>query len=118
VPQVSAVHVYLTAPFVLSWSVLQAMSCGCAIVASNTAPLWEFIDDEVHGLLAEFDDPEEFAAKVRILLGDHALRPHCGGNARNCIVNRWDLKQALKRHLDLVNSAPSQGPSVTVVRKT
>lgn len=93
------------------------MSCGCAIVASDNAPIWEFIDDEVHGLLAEFDDPQEIASKVQLMLNDEALRLFCGSNARDCIVSRWDLKHALTGHLALVHSAMSHRPSLTITRK-
>lgn len=116
--QVSAVHVYLTAPFVLSWSALEAMACGCAIVASDNAPVREFIEDGVHGLLAEFDDPQEIADKVALMLNDEALRLACGEKARECIISRWDLEQSLERHLDIVHSALNRRPSVTIARKT
>ncbi len=52
----SAVHVYLTYPFVLSWSLLESMSAGCAVVASRTQPVIEAITHEETGLLFDFFD--------------------------------------------------------------
>ena len=71
--QRSDAHVYLTYPFVLSWSLREALACGCAIVGSDTAPVREFIADGVNGLLAPFADPAAVAARVQQLLDDPAL---------------------------------------------
>ena len=68
--QVSSVHVYLTYPFVLSWSLVEAMSAECAIVASSTLPVLEVIDDQVHGLLFDFFNQAALVKKVCEVLDD------------------------------------------------
>jgi glycosyltransferase involved in cell wall biosynthesis len=57
----STVHVYLTRPFVLSWSLLEALSCGCALVASSTEPVREVIRDGWNGCLADIHSPADIA---------------------------------------------------------
>lgn len=101
--QLSAVHVYLTYPFVLSWSLVEAMSAGCLIVASRTAPVEEVIRDGVHGLLVDFFSPGEIAERV-----DEALRhprkfDKLREAARQVAVERFDLERVcLPQHLRLV----------------
>ena len=101
--QLSRVHVYLTYPFVLSWSLLEAMSVGCAIVASNTAPLQEAIEHDVNGRLVGFFDVEGLAAEVCTLLEDDALRRRLGEAARAFARRHYDLQTAcLPRQLEWV----------------
>lgn len=72
--QVSTVHVYLSYPFILGWSLLEAMSCGCSIVASAGMPVEEVITNGVHGLLVPMDSPDILALKVSTLLREPQLR--------------------------------------------
>ncbi len=90
--QLSRVHVYLTYPFVLSWSLLEAMSIGCAIVASNTAPVREVIDDQREGLLVDFFDRQQLVERICNLLEDASLRNTLGENARNRARSTYDLR--------------------------
>ncbi len=69
----SDAHVYLTYPFVASWSLREALASGCAIVGSDTAPVQEFIRHGKNGLLAPFHDPEGIADAVLELLENKAL---------------------------------------------
>lgn len=89
--QVSAVHVYLTYPFVLSWSLLEAMSISCAIVASDTKPLQEVITHGENGLLVDFFDSDALAEAVCELLADKQERIKLGSNARNFVIQHYDL---------------------------
>lgn len=66
--QRSDAHVYLTYPFVASWSLREALACGCAIVGSDTAPVRELITDGVNGVLAPFLDPDRIAERVLAML--------------------------------------------------
>ena len=80
--QRSDAHVYLTYPFVLSWSLREAMACGCAIIGSDTAPVREFIADGKTGLLADCLDPDAVASAVIRVLDDPALARRLRRNAR------------------------------------
>lgn len=90
--QLSTVHVYLTYPFVLSWSLLEAMSVGCAIVASDTQPLREAIRHDDTGRLVNFFDVAGLANEVCALLDDPAARARLGANARAFAQANYDLK--------------------------
>ena len=90
--QVSTVHVYLTYPFVLSWSLLEAMSVGCAIVASKTAPVEEVIEHGVNGVLVDFFDKERLTQEIIKLLDNSNLRQELGQAARRAIRDNYDLK--------------------------
>jgi glycosyltransferase involved in cell wall biosynthesis len=90
--RLSSVHVYLTYPFVLSWSLLEAMSAGCAIVASDTAPLREAIEHDRTGRLVGFFDVDGLVREVGALLDDPAARARLGAAARAFACEHYDLR--------------------------
>ena len=80
--QVSWVHVYLSYPFVLGWSLLEAMACGCCIVGSQGMPVEEAIEHNVEGRLVPMDQPELLAKEVLLLLSNSDSRTRFGRAAR------------------------------------
>ena len=78
----SDLHVYLTYPFVASWSLREALATGCAIVGSDTAPVREFISDGVNGVLVPFPDVPALAETILRVLADKPLLASLRANAR------------------------------------
>ncbi|MCS7033857.1 MAG: glycosyltransferase [Phycisphaerae bacterium] len=98
-------HIYLTVPFVLSWSLMDALSCGATVLASNTAPVREMIRDGENGLLADFFSPEEFAEKaVRVLENPDEFRP-LGRAAEQMICEKYSLEAVLPQMLAMYEEA-------------
>jgi glycosyltransferase involved in cell wall biosynthesis len=91
--QISTVHVYLTYPFVLSWSLIEAMSAGCAIVASNTDPVKEVIKNHSNGLLTDFFDSKLLSENISNLAEDSMQRKEFSIAARNLAIEKYDLKK-------------------------
>lgn len=90
--QISRCHVYLTYPFVLSWSMLEAMSAGALVVGSDTAPVREVIEDGVNGLLVDFFDPQALADRVSEVLAKSQHFDVLRDRGRQTIVQRYDLE--------------------------
>jgi glycosyltransferase involved in cell wall biosynthesis len=89
--QVSSAHVYLTYPFVLSWSLLEALSSGCVVIGSDTAPVREVIVDNENGLLAPFFDVDQLAERViEVLTSPRKFNP-LRAQARQTILDQYDL---------------------------
>jgi glycosyltransferase involved in cell wall biosynthesis len=104
--QVSRVHVYLTYPFVVSCSMLEAMSAGCLIVGSRTPPVEELIQQGANGLLVDFFSPEEVADRVIEALEDGRAHDAIRHAARTTIVTQYDLQTiCLPAHLRLLAQA-------------
>jgi glycosyltransferase involved in cell wall biosynthesis len=100
-------HIYVTVPFVLSWSMMDAMSCGAVVLGSDTAPIREMIKDGQNGLIADFFNPDALAAKALDALRDPAAARAMGRAAEQMIVERYSLDAVLPRMLDLYQRAAS-----------
>jgi glycosyltransferase involved in cell wall biosynthesis len=100
--QRSDAHVYLTYPFVASWSLREAMAAGCAIVASDTAPVREFIQHRKTGLLAPFLEPDTVADRILEILEDTALNRRLRRAARVWAETHLDMDAYLQRYAALI----------------
>lgn len=98
----SAAHIYLTVPFVLSWSLLEALSTGCVVIGSDTPPVREVVEDGVNGLLVDFFDIEAIADQVHEVLGRPDRMADLRERARQTILERYALADLLPRHLALI----------------
>jgi len=112
--QVSTVHVYLTYPFVLSWSCVEALAAGCAVVASDTAPVRDVIVDGENGVLTPFHDHRALADRVCELLGDAPRRARLSEGARETAVTAFDIGACVRRTLDVlgINTGQAGGEAV------
>jgi glycosyltransferase involved in cell wall biosynthesis len=101
--QISSVHIYLTYPFVLSWSLLEAMAAGCAVVASRTPPVEEVIRDGENGYLVDFFDRQALADRVSDMLTNREKQDDIRAAARQTVVERFDLaSKSLPAYLALL----------------
>ena len=118
--QVSAAHVYLTYPFVLSWSMLEAMSTGCLLIGSDTAPVRELIDG-ANGLLAPMFDPVALSDAMIDALARPKAYQEMRARARRTIRQRYDRKTvAAPRLLKLVEDVIGTrliGPEAAAIRR-
>lgn len=100
--QVSAAHVYLTVPFVLSWSMLEAMAAGCVVIGSATPPVQEVIEDGRNGFLVDFFSPAAIAERVVAVLAQGTALQPVRQAARWTAISRYGLERCVPRQLALL----------------
>ena len=101
--QISSAHVYLTYPYVLSWSILEAMSCECCVIASDTQPVLEVIKDNENGLLVDFFDVDGLVKKIEYALNNKSEIERIKKSARQTILDKYALKDLLPKHLEYMS---------------
>jgi glycosyltransferase involved in cell wall biosynthesis len=100
---ISTCHVYLTYPFILSWSVLEAMASECLVIGSATPPVQEVVTHELNGLLVDFFDVEQLAETIVAALRDPPRYASLRRAARETIIQGYDLRRKSQpRHLALI----------------
>jgi len=112
--QISSAHVYLTYPFVLSWSLLEAMSAGCLVIASDTGPVKEVVKNNKNGFLVPFFDVKHLSSTIIDCLDKMRMLRPVRAASRNAILESYDLETIClpafatlfkdKLHLDTVAS--------------
>jgi glycosyltransferase involved in cell wall biosynthesis len=100
--QISSVHIYLTVPFILSWSCVEALSAGCIVVGSRTPPVQEFIEDGRNGFLVDFFDSEALARQVDHVLTHRESLGNIRARARETVLAQYSLVECLPRQLELL----------------
>jgi len=100
--QISSAHVYLTFPFILSWSALDAMSIGCCVIASDTQPVTEFMKDNYDALFVDFFNVNKLVEKIEYALDNQDKMQEIRSNARKTVVDNYALKDLLPKHIEYV----------------
>lgn len=106
----SDLHIYLTVPFVLSWSLMNALSCGTTVLASDTSPVREMIEHEKNGLLVDFFDVDGFVTQANKVLDDPAVFRPLGEAGIAMIHEKYSLDVCLPKMLAFYREVTS-GPS-------
>ena len=112
--QASSVHIYLTYPFVLSWSMIESMSAGCIVLGSSTPPVKEIIQDGVNGFLADFHSPQEFAEKAYEILDNQEKLQHIRYAARETVIKNYALQNLLPKQVQIITDLAKTKQLITV----
>ncbi|MDD3435827.1 MAG: glycosyltransferase [Candidatus Gastranaerophilales bacterium] len=106
--QVSSAHVYLTYPYILSWSILNAMSAECCVIASNTAPVLEIMEDNYNGLFVDFFNVDELVDKIEYALDNQKELQSIRKNARQTVLDKYSLEKLLPQHIEYINDVKNK----------
>lgn len=106
--QASSAHIYLTRPFVLSWSMIEALSTGCLVIGSNTSPVTEIIRDGENGLLVDFFNPKQIADRIDEVLDHPTGMAEIRKKARQTALERYALADLLPKHLQLIQDTANR----------
>lgn len=98
----TSVHVHFSMPLFLSWSLLEAMSCGCTIVGSSNAPVNEVIQGDVNGRLVPFFDTSALTDQVINLLNDRVAAKRLGAAARQTVIDHYEVSQCTEKWKSLI----------------
>jgi glycosyltransferase involved in cell wall biosynthesis len=101
--QISSAHVYLTYPFVLSWSFIESLACGCVVIGSATPPVLEVLDDGVNGFAVDFFEVDALTDRIEVALKYPKRMAGIRQAARATAVGRYDLKRMLGRWEGLID---------------
>lgn len=115
--QISSVHVYLTYPFVLSWSMLEAMAAECLVIASATAPVLEVIKDGHNGLLIDFFAQADLADRIDEVLARPDEMALIRKRARQSVIDKYDLNtRSLPKQISVIERlvAPPRAPQAAM----
>ena len=115
--QASSVHIYLTFPFVLSWSMMEAMSTGCLLVASDTPPVIEMLKDGKNGLLVNFFEVEAIAEKVEYALRNQQKLSGVRTAARQLMVDNYDWRKLLPQQVAFLQKIVLQNEQRRIFRR-
>jgi glycosyltransferase involved in cell wall biosynthesis len=116
----SDAHVYLTYPFVASWSLREALATGCAVIGSDTEPVREFITHGKNGLLTSFFEPRDIAEGVLSVLSDKKLDQRIRTGARKYAEQRLamdDYLTAFASKIEALTGMPLRPPSPRLTRR-
>jgi glycosyltransferase involved in cell wall biosynthesis len=119
--QISTAHVYLTYPFVLSWSMLEAMSAGCVVIGSDTPPVREMIDGN-NGILVPFFDIGQWSDRVIDVLENRERYQAMRESARQFVATNFDADTVcvpkLMQLLQIKSGTPPARPKEATDPKT